>query len=65
MDKEQFESFLEDTKKVIDWIADNIEDEENATTLITWINKMLIKLETNIKKLEELKENINKNNISE
>lgn len=58
MNKEQYLSFIEDVKKTIQWIADNIEDEENALTLITWINKMSIKLKENLEKLEELKEKI-------
>lgn len=57
MNKEQYLSFIEDVKRTLQWIGDNIEDEENAVTLITWINKMAIKLKDNLDKLEELKNN--------
>ena len=57
MNKEQYLHFVEDVQRTIQWIADNIEDEENAVTLITWINKMAIKLKDNLNKLEELKNN--------
>ena len=59
MTKEDYLSFVDDTKKVLQWIGDNIENEENAVILITWINKMALKLEENFKKLEELKEQNN------
>ena len=55
MNKEQYLSFIEDVQRTLQWIGDNIEDEENAVTLITWINKMAIKLKDNLDKLEELK----------
>ena len=55
MDKEQYLSFIKDVQKTLDWIGNNIENEENAVTLITWINKMAIKLKDNLDKLEELK----------
>lgn len=59
MNKEQYLSFIEDVQRTLQWIGDNIEDEENAVTLITWINKMAIKLKDNLDKLEELKEKEN------
>lgn len=57
MNKEEYLSFIEDTQKTIQWIADNIDNEENAVTLITWINKMALKLKGNLDRLEELKNN--------
>ena len=42
MTKDDYLNFIDDTAKVINWIGENIENEDNAITLITWINKMTI-----------------------
>ena len=57
MDKEQYLSFIKDTSKTLNWIAENIENPENATILITWINKMADKFNDNFMALETLKNN--------
>ena len=44
-------------------LKDLEENEENALTLITWINKMATKLDENFRKLEELKEKENESNL--
>lgn len=57
MTKDDYLNFIDDTTKVINWIGENIENEDNAITLITWINKMLLKLQINFERLEEEKNN--------
>ena len=60
MTKEDLLSFLDDEKRVIQWIADNIENSENAVILITWLGKMTEQLRTNISQLEQLKKVVSK-----
>ena len=57
MDKEQYLNFIKDVTKTMNWVADNIEDAENATIIITWINKMADKFNQNFAALEALKNN--------
>ena len=70
MNKEQYLKFIKDVRRTLEWVGENIEDEENALTIITWINKMAVKLKENLDKLEDFKkefseENKDENNISE
>jgi len=58
MNKEEFNSYIEDINKVIKEIPNIVFNEDNATNIITWLIKMLKQTEENLNKyIKEIENN--------
>lgn len=58
MNKEEFNSYVEDVNKVIKEIPNIVSNENNATNIIIWLVKMLKQTEENLNKyIKEIENN--------